>query len=54
MDGYAEIPAGVRDLLLGRVIHWVRTEAAIWTKREFVCLRCFSPGVSELRAETSP
>jgi len=32
MDSYAEIPAGVRDLLLGRVIHWVRTEAAIWTK----------------------
>ncbi|KAI0283263.1 hypothetical protein BC826DRAFT_973785 [Russula brevipes] len=32
MDSYAEIPAGVRDLLLGRVMHWVRTEAAIWTK----------------------
>ncbi|KAI0253838.1 hypothetical protein BJV78DRAFT_1388884 [Lactifluus subvellereus] len=34
MDSYAEIPAGIRPLLLGRVMHQVMTQAAIWTKRE--------------------
>jgi hypothetical protein len=34
MDSYAEIPAGIRSLLLGRVMHRVMTQAAIWTKRE--------------------
>jgi hypothetical protein len=34
MDSYAEIPAGIRSLLLGCVMHRVMTQAAIWTKRE--------------------
>jgi hypothetical protein len=34
MDSYAEIPAGIRPLLLGRVMHCVMTQAAIWTKSE--------------------
>lgn len=33
-DGYAEIPAGIRPLLLGHVIHLVMTQAAFWTKSE--------------------
>ncbi|KAH9174197.1 hypothetical protein EDB89DRAFT_1849327 [Lactarius sanguifluus] len=33
-DSYAEIPAGIRSQLLGRVMHRVMTQAAIWTKRE--------------------
>lgn len=33
MDSYAEIPEGIRPLLLGRVVHWVMRQAAIWTKR---------------------
>jgi len=32
MDSYAEIPEGIRSLLLGRVMHRVMTQAAIWTK----------------------
>ena len=44
MDSYAEIPAGVRALLLGRVIHSVRTEAAIWTKRESSACVVFRQG----------
>jgi len=32
MDSYAEIPAGIRSPLLGRVMHRVMTQAAIWTK----------------------
>ncbi|KAH9029538.1 hypothetical protein EDB84DRAFT_237636 [Lactarius hengduanensis] len=31
-DSYAEIPAGIRSQLLGRVMHRVMTQAAIWTK----------------------
>jgi len=31
-DSYAELPAGIRPLLLGRVMHRVMTQAAIWTK----------------------
>jgi hypothetical protein len=34
-DSYAEIPAGIRSLLLGQVMHRVMTQAAIWTKREW-------------------
>jgi hypothetical protein len=34
MNSYAEIPAGVRHLLLGRVMHYTMTQAAIWTKRQ--------------------
>ena len=34
MNSYAEIPAGIRHLLLGRVMHCAMTQAAIWTKRE--------------------
>jgi len=33
-DSYAEIPAGIRPLLLGDVMHRVMTQAAFWTKRE--------------------
>lgn len=33
-DSYSEIPAGVRPLLLERVMHEVMTQAAFWTKRE--------------------
>ncbi len=33
-DSYAEIPAGVRPLLLGNVMHEVMTQAAFWTKCE--------------------
>jgi hypothetical protein len=33
-DSYAEIPAGIRPLLLGHVMHRVMTQAAFWTKRE--------------------
>ena len=33
-DSYAEIPAGIRPLLLGHVIHLVMTQAAFWTKSE--------------------
>jgi hypothetical protein len=32
LDSYAEIPAGIRPLLQGRIIHWIMTQAAIWTK----------------------
>jgi len=31
---YAEIPAGIRFLLLGHVMHQVMMQAAFWTKRE--------------------
>lgn len=31
-DSYAEIPAGIRSLLLGQVMHQVMTQAAFWTK----------------------
>lgn len=31
-DSYAKIPAGIRSQLLGRVMHQVMTQAAIWTK----------------------
>jgi hypothetical protein len=34
LGSYAEIPAGIRPLLQGHVIHWVLTQAAIWTKCE--------------------
>jgi hypothetical protein len=34
MNSYAEIPAGIRPLLLGRIMHCAMTQAAIWTKRE--------------------
>lgn len=34
MNSSAEIPAGIRPLLLGRVMHCIMTQAAIWTKRE--------------------
>ena len=34
MNSYAEIPAGIRPLLLGRVVHCALTQGAIWTKRE--------------------
>jgi hypothetical protein len=34
MNSYAEIPAGIRPLLLGRVMHCIMTQAAIWTKCE--------------------
>lgn len=34
LDSYAKIPAGIRPLLQGHIIHRVMTEAAIWTKRE--------------------
>jgi hypothetical protein len=40
MNSYAEIPAGIRPLLLGRVIHRVMTEAAIWTKSELPACVC--------------
>jgi hypothetical protein len=33
-NSYAEIPAGIRPLLLGHVMHRVMTQAAFWTKRE--------------------
>lgn len=33
-DSNAEIPAGIRPLLLGQVMHQVMTQAAFWTKRE--------------------
>jgi hypothetical protein len=33
-DNYAEIPAGIRPLLMGHVMHQVMTQAAFWTKRE--------------------
>jgi hypothetical protein len=33
-DSYAEIPAGIRPSLLGRVMHRVMTQAAFWTKCE--------------------
>ena len=35
-DSYSEIPAGIRSQLLGRVMHQVMTQAAIWAKRECV------------------
>jgi hypothetical protein len=61
MSSYAEIPAGIRPLLLGRVMHCAMTQAAIWTKREEtitalsllslpVCLQILSPPVKALRA----
>jgi hypothetical protein len=31
-DSYAEIPAGIRPLLLGNVMHQIMTQAAFWTK----------------------
>ncbi len=34
MGSYAEIPAGIRPLLQGRVMHQVMTQAAFWTKSE--------------------
>ena len=38
LGSYAEIPAGIRPLLQGHIIHWVLTQAAIWTKcEEFTC-----------------
>jgi hypothetical protein len=39
MNSYAEIPAGIRPLLLGRVMHCAMTQAAIWTKREEMTTR---------------
>jgi hypothetical protein len=45
-DSYAEIPAGIRSQLLGRVMHQVMTQAAIWTKRECAALR---HGISRFR-----
>jgi hypothetical protein len=33
-DSYAEIPAGIRQLILGHVMHQVMTQAAFWTKCE--------------------
>jgi hypothetical protein len=33
-NSYAEIPAGIRPLLLEQVIHLVMTQAAFWTKSE--------------------
>jgi hypothetical protein len=33
-ESYAEIPAGVRPLLQGRMMHSVITQAAFWKKRE--------------------
>ena len=41
-DSYAEIPAGIRSQLLGRVMHQVMTQAAIWTKCE--CPTCCGTG----------
>jgi len=41
MDSYAEIPVGIRSPLLGRVMHGVMTQAAIWTKREGDRLQSF-------------
>jgi len=35
-NSYFEIPAGVRPLLLVRVMYYAMTQAAIWTKREQV------------------
>lgn len=47
MDSYAEIPAGIRPLLLGRVMHRIMTQAAIWTKREPPAI--FAPAPARLR-----
>jgi hypothetical protein len=33
-DSYADIPAGIRPLLLGEIIHRVMKQAAFWTKSE--------------------
>ena len=35
-DSYAEIPAGIRPLLLGNVMHEVMMQAAFWTKCEAI------------------
>lgn len=34
MDAYTEIPSGIRHLLQGRVVRWVWTRAALWSKCE--------------------
>jgi hypothetical protein len=34
-DNYAEIPAGIRPLLLGDVMHQIMKQAAFWSKRKF-------------------
>ena len=41
MESYAEIPAGIRPLLQGRIIHSVMTQAAIWKKREDSLVRFY-------------
>jgi hypothetical protein len=33
-NAFANIPDGIRESILGRVIHRVMTQAALWTKRE--------------------
>ena len=33
-ESYAEIPAGVRQLLQGRIMHSVLAQAVFWRKRE--------------------
>ncbi|KAI0259932.1 hypothetical protein BC834DRAFT_590042 [Gloeopeniophorella convolvens] len=61
-ESYAEVPAGVRALLLGRVMHCTMTQAAIWTKLKalsatvtsvfrFLTLLLEAGGQLELRAE---
>ena len=35
MANYAEIPAGIRPLLLGHVMHQIMMQAAFWSKCEF-------------------
>jgi hypothetical protein len=41
LDSYAEIPAGIRPLLQGHVIHRVMTQAAIWAKCEESSVRFY-------------
>lgn len=38
-ESYAEIPAGVRPLLQGRVMHSVLVQAAFWKKRKEFLVR---------------
>jgi hypothetical protein len=45
-ESYAEIPAGVRPLLQGRMMHSVITQAAFWKKREESLVR-FCPYLGE-------
>lgn len=39
MDAYMEIPSGIRHLLQGRVVRWVWTRAALWSKCEHLSIR---------------